>query len=197
MCDEIKIKSGVAWNTATHEAVGLVGVEGKVELQDDLRAILRGDEPPGGDSDASAGDALVAGGTSKPATYVNQWKFRSVYGRTFLLNFFFFNGGSLSGDELLRQLTHQVHGGVELAGAKVLGVCLDAGGGNSRLCSLLRGGQKVGDAAWVSAELVTFASPACPSRSVAVFSVRPTASSHSETPSATAQSPLVLKRELL
>ena len=42
MCDEIKIKSGVAWNTATHEAVGLVGVEGKVELQDDLRAILRG-----------------------------------------------------------------------------------------------------------------------------------------------------------
>ena len=95
MCDEIKIKSGVAWNTATHEAVGLVGVEGKVELQDDLRAILRGDEPPGGDSDASAGDALlVAGGTSKPATYVNQWKFRSIYGRTFLLNFFF-NGGSL------------------------------------------------------------------------------------------------------
>ena len=105
MCDEIKIKSGVAWNTATHEAVGLVGVEGKVELQDDLRAILRGDEPPGGDSDASsAGDALVAGGTSKPATYVNQWNFRSVYGRTFLLNFFF-NGGSLSGDELLRQLS--------------------------------------------------------------------------------------------
>ena len=39
---------------------------------------------------------------------MNQWKFRSVYGRTFLLNFFF-NGGSLSGDELLRQLTHQVH----------------------------------------------------------------------------------------
>lgn len=157
------------WRCLEHcHARGLVGVEGKVELQDDLRAILRGDEPPGGDSDASAGDALVAGGTSKPATYVNQWKFRSVYGRTFLLNFFF-NGGSLSGDELLRQLTHQVHGGVELAGAKVLGVCLDAGGGNSRLCSLLRGGQKVGDAAWVSAELVTFASPACPSRSVAVF----------------------------
>ena len=38
---------------------------------------------------------------SEPTTYVNQFKLRTVYGKTFLLNFFL-NSGSLSGSELMR-----------------------------------------------------------------------------------------------
>jgi len=160
MCDEIKIKSGVAWNTATHRTVGLVGREGRVSLTDEVKSLLRGEAPPEGGETAAAEE-------SETATYVNQWKLRSVYGRTFLLSFFF-NGGSLAGDELMRQLLH-VSLMAELAGVRVLGLCLDAGGGNSSLASLLRGGEGVGDCSWLSEELVTFASPADPSRKTAVF----------------------------
>ena len=70
-----------------------------------------------------------------PAVYVNQWRFRSVHGVLHNAEFFF-NDGSLDGDELLDQLTHVLLS-YELVGAKVLGIVSDAGGNNAGLIKLL------------------------------------------------------------
>jgi len=80
MCDELKLRSGVAWNTATHRTVGLVGREGRVCLADDVKSLLRGEL-------SQEGGEAPAGEESETVTYVNQWKLRSVYGRTFLLSY--------------------------------------------------------------------------------------------------------------
>jgi hypothetical protein len=73
-----------------------------------------------------------------PAVYVNQWRYRSTYGVLHNAEFFF-NDGSLNGDELLDQLTHVLLS-YELVGAKVLGIESDAGGNNAGLIKLLRAG---------------------------------------------------------
>ena len=43
----------------------------------------------------------------EPAKHVNQWRYRSVNGRSFNCEFWF-NGGSLSGDGLLEQFNQVV-----------------------------------------------------------------------------------------
>ena len=82
---------------------------------------------------------------SKPATYMNQWKYRSnvkryhinlsqyfsVNGKTYDFKLWF-NSGSLKGEELLAQF-RQVVMRCENVGARVFGMVCDAGGNNARL----------------------------------------------------------------
>ena len=74
-------------------------------------------------------------------TNVCQFRVRSIFGETRNLSFFY-NTGSLSGDELMHQLIHVL---VMMAsiGYIILGISSDAGGNNSRLFKLLRGRNKV------------------------------------------------------
>jgi hypothetical protein len=99
---------------------------------------------------------------------VNQFRFRSIDNRTHTGEFFF-NNGSLSGDELLKQ-TKQVIFGYEMAEAKILGLALDGGGNNARLLKLLRNGKELDEGqSWLDEDQVSFANPADPTRQVAVF----------------------------
>ena len=63
---------------------------------------------------------------AKVATYVKQWRFRSLYGR-FHNGECYFNCGSLSGDELIKQFL-QVLSGYESASIQIFGLVSDGGG---------------------------------------------------------------------
>ena len=91
-------------------------------------------------------------------SYVNQWRFRSSHNKTASLEFFF-NDGSLSGDDLMYQLFH-VLSMCNNINIRVLGLCLDGGGNNSRLLSLLRHEAKLGNSHWFDDEtLISFKDP--------------------------------------
>ena len=74
--------------------------------------------------------------------------------------------GSLTGNEILYQLFH-VLAMCNIVNIHVAGVCLDAGGNNSRLLSLLRHRKPLGKGGWIDdANLVTFCDPtACHEKS--------------------------------
>ena len=72
----------------------------------------------------------------EPTKYVNQWHHRSINWHTFNYKFWF-NGGSLDGDGMLKQFIHMVvH--CEIICLRVLGFVCDAGGVNTRLIKLIR-----------------------------------------------------------
>ena len=92
------------------------------------------------------------------ATYVNQWRFRSTHNKTTNLEFFM-NSGSLTGDDMLHQLMH-VLAMCNLINVKVVGLCLDAGGSNSSLLTMLRHGEVIGsEARLTKKEMISFADP--------------------------------------
>jgi hypothetical protein len=76
----------------------------------------------------------------KPATYVNLWRLRTTKNVAYNCEFFF-NNGSLTGDELLRQFLRVV-GHCELIGISVLGLLNDAAGQNVKLVDLLTSSAK-------------------------------------------------------
>ena len=84
---------------------------------------------------------------SKSATYVNQWRYRSVNGKTYNLEFWF-NSGSLKGEELLAQF-HHVTMRCEIVGARVFGMTCDAGGNNNCLYKLLRRLENLPEGGWL------------------------------------------------
>ena len=71
----------------------------------------------------------------KPAMYVNLWRLRTTKNVAYNCEFFF-NNGSLTGDELLRQFLRVV-GHCELIGVSILGLLNDAAGLNVKLVDLL------------------------------------------------------------
>ena len=79
------------------------------------------------------------GDKPKAAEYANCWKCNvfTEKGMDGHMVGFFLNDGSLTGDTLLRQYDY-VTICLESVNVQVLGLCHDAGGGNSRLTLLLR-----------------------------------------------------------
>ena len=75
------------------------------------------------------------------AQYVNQWRFRTIYNKTFNCEYFY-NAGSLNGEEILRQFLHVVRCLEFFVGAMIFGVVMDAGGSNARFMSLACKGEK-------------------------------------------------------
>ena len=75
--------------------------------------------------------------SKKSTVYVNQWRFRSTNNLVHNADFFF-NNGSLDGNELIRQMI-QVVMSYEFIGVKVFGIVSDAGGGNTKMFKLLQG----------------------------------------------------------
>ena len=63
------------------------------------------------------------------AVYVNQWRFRSTKSITHNADFYF-NKGSLDGNELVRQFIDIVTS-YEMIGIKIYGMVSDGGGGNT------------------------------------------------------------------
>ena len=103
----------------------------------------------------------------KPATQVCQWRARAVDGSSFNCEFWY-NSGSLNGDELYEQFV-QVVMRSETVGFWVLGLVCDAGGPNTRLFKLLRGNTDLPEGGWLPIEMVTTVNPADTSREIYMF----------------------------
>jgi hypothetical protein len=157
--DEMKLKTGVFWRTSDHTVCGFASSN----QNSTIRTVLS-DMVKNGDSGTEEFHDLSA-----PAVYVNQWRFRSVYNVIHNSNFFF-NCGSLDGNELLSQMIHVVCG-YEMIGVKIYGLVCDAGGSNRGLFKLLREGLKLElvGVDRVAPGYVTFINPYDPSRTIALF----------------------------
>ena len=116
ICDEMKIKGDIAFNTNSNIVKGFA--EDFASARKIIRSLL------GEDSIESF---------SKPVTHVNQWRFRSVNSKTHNLELWF-NSGKLKGEDLLQQF-HQVVMHCETAGVRVLGMVCDASGNNAACTS--------------------------------------------------------------
>ena len=101
------------------------------------------------------------------ATYVNQWRFRSVNGNTHNLEFWY-NSGNLKGEDLLQQF-HQVVMRCKTVGVRVLGMVCDAGGNNARLYKLLAGHSSLPEGGWLELEYVQVKNPWDIERCICVF----------------------------
>ena len=105
MCDEMKLRSDFYWNPKNRKCVGIVveGDKDRISLADEVAKLYK--------------DGKKMANKEEDPTYsislsVNQFRFRSADNRTHTGEFFF-NNGSLSGDELLKQ-TKQVIFGYEM-----------------------------------------------------------------------------------
>ena len=151
LCDEIKLKSELWWNGESHEIIG---------FSDEIR-------------DFSKIVGSVTNGTSQekePATYANVFRFRSSFptpNKIVNLNFFF-NSGSLTGNEILWQFNHVVLA-CEMANLQVHGFVSDAGGNNAHLMILLREDNVVGDNAWAPDICVWCKNPVDPTQYIYIF----------------------------
>ena len=131
----------------TGEVVGFVAENGNFRsARDDVRSII--DEFEVSMSENESGS---------PVSYVNQWRIRTSGNVTANVEFFF-NAGSLPGDELMFQLFH-VMSRMNSVNVHVLLLCMDAGGNNSRLATLLRHEKKLNDCAWLDDNLISFVDP--------------------------------------
>jgi hypothetical protein len=140
MCDEMKLRSDFYWNPMNRKCVGIVvnGDNDRISLAEEVAKLYKDGNK---EEDSSYSISLS----------VNQFRFRSVDNRTHTGEFFF-NNGSLSGDDLLKQ-TKQVILGYEMAGAQILGLGLDGGGNNARLLKLLRAKESAEDIAALRTEI--------------------------------------------
>ena len=80
-------------------------------------------------------------------SHINQFRFRTCKNKSVSLEFFF-NDGSLSGNELMHQLFH-VKSMLNNVGIRALMLKMDAGRNNTRLGSLLCHQRKLGNKGWL------------------------------------------------
>jgi hypothetical protein len=130
MFDEMKLKNDIYWNCSNNQMVGLAATDNsnKLILHDEISALLSddldNDETTSEEKVACSGEKEKSEDWSfKPASYVNLWRLRTTKNVTHSTEFFF-NGGSLTGDELLRQFMH-VTAHYELIGFRLIGLLCD------------------------------------------------------------------------
>ena len=141
--DEMKLRKDVIMNVSSNEIIGVT--DDFLSTKKIIKSLL--------DTDADDIDDL-----NEPATYVNQWRYRSITGHTYNCEFWY-NNGKLTGDALLQQFTRVVMN-CEMIGSRVLGLVCDAGGNNARLFALLReSGQQFPADAWVDEDAVRTVNP--------------------------------------
>ena len=122
--DEMKLKGGVYMRTSDNKIIAFSNSYDAFRLKGEIAALIKDGK---GLADI-INQNLDQDNTLHHANYVNQWKFRSVYGETRNLEFFF-NDGTLDGNEMLRQFLHIIMC-LDVIGVEVYGLCLDGGGSN-------------------------------------------------------------------
>jgi len=167
MCDEMHLKSGIYWNTQSHTLVGFASDSEQLNLADELHAL--NDVLEGTEINILETQTKIQSFENKNsnAKKVNQWRFCSIKGVIHNTEYFF-NSGSLTGDELLRQFVHVVSC-YEAIGVRILGCVSDAGGQNSRLFSYLRCFRPIDEGSWLSDDSILIQNPAVPSRNIALW----------------------------
>ena len=71
MCDEMKLKDNVFWNCQSNKMIGFTCGDNSLDLKIELRQFFKGD-------DEKPDDINSEKEVYKEATYVNQWRFRSI-----------------------------------------------------------------------------------------------------------------------
>ena len=139
--DEMKLRKDVIMNVSSNDIIGVT--DDFISTKKIVKSLLDQDSIEDFD---------------EPATYVNQWRYRSITGHTYNCEFWY-NNGALKGDALLQQFTRVVMN-CEMIGSRVFGLVCDAGGNNARLFALLReGGQLFPADAWVNEDAVRTVNP--------------------------------------
>ncbi|KAI2494045.1 hypothetical protein MHU86_20488 [Fragilaria crotonensis] len=187
MHDELKLVNDVYWNCSNNHMVGLAASVGEfnqllpeIEVANLFLAATNAidkdiDTQPEThetnqviNTNRRQQDAMDLWLTYKPAMYVNLWRLRTTKNVSYNCEFFY-NNGSLTGDELLRQFL-RVAGHCELIGVHILGLLNDAAGQNVKLVDLLTSADtKIAVTGYPLIENVTFANHINPSQSVAVY----------------------------
>ena len=92
-------------------------------------------------------------------TYVNQFRLRTCKNVSISLEFFF-NDGTLDGNELMYQLFH-VQSMLNNVGIDILMLSMDAGGNNTRLAHMLRHEARFGEKVWLgdNENLISYSDP--------------------------------------
>ena len=150
MRDEMKLKDNIFWNCQSNKMVGFTCGCNSLDLKSELIQFLKGD---GDKPDNTNSDKEV----HKAVTYVNQWRFRSIYNETRTIEFFY-NSGSLPGDELMK-LLFNILSMMNFIEVRILGCVSDAGGNSTRLNTLLHNGKEIGNRLWLEDEDITFQDP--------------------------------------
>ena len=159
--DEMKLKTGIYWRSSDHKACGFALCSSTMSLTDSIRDMIQDEE--------KENDEKMFQEKYAPAIYVNQWCFRSTYNVIHNAEFFF-NTGSLDGNDMLHQLIHVMILSYELIGVQILGLVSDAGGINAGLIRLLRSGQRSKhNQPETNAALASFSNPFDPSRRIAIW----------------------------
>jgi hypothetical protein len=172
--DEMKLKAGCTWNTSDGKLSGFIyDSEKSFNLRAQLRNMIeRGNTCPtniesphnennemhvnkNGPSRQSEDD-----GTKHIATYVQMYRLCLLNGKAYNLQYFF-NNGTLTGNEILGQLINIITM-LSTIDIDIYGLTSDAGGSNARLFALLRCGIKLGDDGWLGEDVVTFDHPCSP-----------------------------------
>ena len=195
MHDELKLVNDVYWNCSNNHMVGLAASVGEfnqllpeVEVAKLFLAATSAMDEDENDAepdehattnnrsstkpDGKGQDHVVDMWLSyKPAMYVNLWRLRTTKNVAYNCEFFY-NNGSLTGDELLRQFL-RVSGHCELIGVSILGLLNDAAGQNVKLVDLLTSSAsseaKIAPTGYPCIESVTFANHIDPTQLVAAF----------------------------
>ena len=131
MMDEMKLKSGIYFNSSSLEVTGFSSDGGGIDLDGSIKKILK--EKSGKKQKDS-----ITNADENIASHVNQWRLRTVYNEVMNLEFFY-TSGDADGSELLRQFLH-VLTCLSLIDIKVTGVLFDAGGNNRRFARMLLSG---------------------------------------------------------
>ena len=146
----MKLKDNIFWNCQSNKMVGFTCGCNSLDLKSELIQFLKGD---GDKPDNTNSDKEV----HKAVTYVNQWRFRSIYNETRTIEFFY-NSGSLPGDGLMKQLFN-ILSMMNLIEVRILGFVSDTRGNNTILNKLLRNGKEIGNIFWLEDDVVTFQDP--------------------------------------
>ena len=150
ICDEMKLKGDILFNVKSNKMVGFT--EDFISTKKVIKNLLDEDK-----IDNFCG----------PAKNVNQWRYRSINGRSFNCEFWF-NSGHLDGDTLLQQF-NQVVIHCEIIGSRVMGFVCDAGGSNAGLMKLLRGRTRIPEGSWLPIDSVRTPNPYDPSRFIYLY----------------------------
>jgi len=161
MCDELQIKSTLCWNTQTHALVGFTTECTTLDFLDELKEIEKMVKENGHAVNKKDED------DDKIAKKVNQWRLRTVKGKHHNGEFWF-NNGSLTGDELMWQFTHVVSC-YEAVGIRILGFECDAGGQNARLLKYLRKDKDLGTRSWLLPEHILVSNPSNIHNKIAIW----------------------------
>ena len=134
MVDEMKLKSGIYFDSKTYEVTGFESTGDGINLGDEIRNVLlaskKKDENENIEKDNDSHGV---------ASHVNQWRFRSWKNEVRNLEFYF-NAGAATGNEMLRQLLHILLC-LSLIDVTIMGITMDAGGINRRFVRCLMGGE--------------------------------------------------------